>query len=180
MTCGTAVSLEREPGEGGGWRKALVLGIRLFATFALWGVHLQGLLTTTMILSFLSFPSPPFALCTVFGEPHLPCPVISRCPSLSPCPVSSWPSLFFLPWGALDGGGVCCCGEGVEEAVGEGEWEWGFAAPFPLLPLEEEDPGSRGLLVGVGGLGVGSFAHLLLLAHIFQSVLGVVACCLTA
>ena len=51
-------------------------------------------------------------------------------------------------------------------------------APCPLLPLEEGDPGSRGLLVGVGVLGVGGFGHLLLLAHISQSVLGVVACCL--
>ena len=53
-------------------------------------------------------------------------------------------------------------------------------APCPFLPLEEGDPGSRGLLVGVGVLGVGSFGHLLLLAHISQSVVGVVACCLMA
>ena len=56
----------------------------------------------------------------------------------------------------------------------------GFVSPCPLLPLEEGDPGSRGLLVGVGVLGVGGFGHLLLLAHISQSVLGVVACCLLA
>jgi hypothetical protein len=38
--------------------------------------------------------------------------------------------------------------------------------------LEEEHRRSRGLLVGVGVLGVGGFGHLLLLAHISQSVLG--------
>ena len=48
-------------------------------------------------------------------------------------------------------------------------------APCPLLPLEKEGPGSRGLLVGVGVLGVGGFGHLHLLAHISHSVLGVVA-----
>ena len=48
-------------------------------------------------------------------------------------------------------------------------------APCPLLALEKEGPGSRGLLVGVGALGVGGFGHLLLLAHISQSVLGVVS-----
>ena len=37
----------------------------------------------------------------------------------------------------------------------------GFVAPCPLLLLEEEDPGSRVLLVGVGVLGVGGFGHLL-------------------
>jgi hypothetical protein len=42
--------------------------------------------------------------------------------------------------------------------------------------LEEEHRRSRGLLVGVGVLGVGGFGHLLLLAHISQSVLGVVSC----
>ena len=41
--------------------------------------------------------------------------------------------------------------------------------PCPLLPLEEEGPGSRELLVGVGVLGVGGFGHVLLLAHISQS-----------
>ena len=46
--------------------------------------------------------------------------------------------------------------------------------------LEEGDPSSRGLLVRVGVFGVGGFGHLLLLAHISQSVLGVVACCLLA
>ena len=79
---------------------------------------------TTMFLSLLSFPSPPSALCTVFGERGLPYPVISPCSSLSPCPLSSGPSLFFLPWGALGGGGACCCREGVEEGAGEEEWEW--------------------------------------------------------
>ena len=53
-------------------------------------------------------------------------------------------------------------------------------APCPLLPLEEEGPGSRGLPVGVGALGVGGFGHLLLLAHISQSVLGIVSCCMLA
>ena len=48
-------------------------------------------------------------------------------------------------------------------------------APCPLVPLEEEGPGSRGLLVGVGVLGVGGFGHLLLLVHMSQSVLGVVS-----
>ena len=33
-------------------------------------------------------PLPPSALCTVFGERGLPCPVTSPCVSLSPCPVS--------------------------------------------------------------------------------------------
>ena len=56
----------------------------------------------------------------------------------------------------------------------------GFVSPCPLLPLEEADPGPRGLLVGVGVLSVGGFGHLLLLAHVSQSVLGVVACCLLA
>ena len=51
----------------------------------------------------------------------------------------------------------------------------GFVAPCPLLPLEEEDPGSRGLLVGVALLGVGGFGHLLLVAPISQSVLGIVS-----
>ena len=75
-----------------------------------------------MILSLWSSPSPPSALYTVFGERGLPCPVISPCSSLSPCPVSFGPSsLFFLPWGALGGGGACCC---VEERAGEGDWEW--------------------------------------------------------
>ena len=52
-----------------------------------------------MILSLLSFPLPP-ALCTIFGERGLPCPVTSPCVSLSPCPVSSGLSLFVLPQGA--------------------------------------------------------------------------------
>ena len=47
----------------------------------------------------------------------------------------------------------------------------------PLLPPGERDPGSMGLLVGVVALGVGGFGHLLLLAHIYQAVLGVVSCC---
>ena len=50
--------------------------------------------------------------------------------------------------GALGGRGACCCGGGVEEGAGTGSGS-GFIAPYPLLPLEEEDPGSRGLL-GVG------------------------------
>ena len=48
-------------------------------------------------------------------------------------------------------------------------------AHCPLLPLEEEGPGSRGLLVAVGILGVGGFGHMLLLAHISQSFPGVVS-----
>ena len=89
-----------------------------------------------MILSLLSFPSPPSALCTIFGERGLPCPAISPCSSLSPCPISSGPSLFFLPWGALGGGGACCCGEGVEERAGQGEgrWEWGRRTLSPPSP----------------------------------------------
>ena len=43
----------------------------------------------------------------------------------------------------------------VERGKGRGRGRGrGVAAPYPLLPLEEEDPGSRGLLVGVGVLGV--------------------------
>ena len=95
-----------------------------------------------MILCCFSFPSPPSALCTVFGEPGLPCPVTSLCSSLSPCPVSSPPSPFFLPWGALGGGGACCCREGVEEGAGE-------THPAPSFPLRREilaqgDSGGRG------------------------------------
>ena len=77
-----------------------------------------------MILSRFSFPCSPSALCTVFGERGLPCPVTLLGLSLSPSPVSSPPSPFCLPWGALGGGGACCCREGVEEGVGEEEWEW--------------------------------------------------------
>ena len=87
-----------------------------------------------MILSRLSFPSPPSALCTVFGERGLPCPVTSVCLPLSPCPVSSPPSPSFLPWGALGGGGACCCREGVEEGEGEGEWEWVHRTLPPRSP----------------------------------------------
>ena len=104
--------------------------------------------------------------------------VISPCPSLSPCPVSSGPSRFFLPWGAL-GGSVLLWGGGRGGGGGRGS-ESGFVAPCPLLPLGEEYPGSRRLLVGARVLGVGGFGHLLLLAHLSQSVLGVVACCLMA
>ena len=39
-----------------------------------------------MILSRFSFPSPPSALCTVFGERGLPCRVTLLGSSLSPCP----------------------------------------------------------------------------------------------
>ena len=46
-----------------------------------------------MILSLFSFPSPPSALCTVFGKRGLPCPVTSLYSCLSPCPVSSPPSM---------------------------------------------------------------------------------------
>ena len=55
-----------------------------------------------------------------------------------------------------------------------------FVTPCPLLPLEEEDLGSRGFLVGVGVLGAGGFGHLLLLAHIIQSVVGWASCMLFA
>ena len=54
-----------------------------------------------MILPLLPFPSPPSALCTFLASAV--CPVLW---SLSPCPVSSGPSLFFLSWGALGGGGA--------------------------------------------------------------------------
>ena len=40
-----------------------------------------------MILSRFSFPCSPFALCTVFGERGLPCPVTLLGSSISPCPV---------------------------------------------------------------------------------------------
>ena len=40
----------------------------------------------------------------------------------------------------------------------------GSAHPASSFPLRREN-GSRGLLVGVGVLGVGGFGHLLLLAH---------------
>ena len=59
-------------------------------------------------------------------------------------------------------------------------WGSGTVAPCPLLPLEKEHPGSSGLLVSIGVCGVGDVGHLLLLAHISQSVLGVVAYCLMA
>ena len=52
--------------------------------------------------------------------------------------------------------------------------------PCPFFPLKEERPGSRGFLVGVGVLGVAGFGHLLLLAPISESVLGVVSCYLLA
>ena len=45
-------------------------------------------------------------------------------------------------------------GRGLGRGRGSGS---GFVSPCPLLPLEEGDPGSRGLLVGVGVLGVGGF-----------------------
>ena len=76
-----------------------------------------------MILSRFSFPSSPSALCTVCSERGLPCPATLLGSSLFPCPVSFPPSPFFLPWGALGGGGACCCREGVEEGAGEGEGE---------------------------------------------------------
>ena len=61
-------------------------------------------------------------------------------------------------------GGIGWWGSVLLWGVGRG---FGFIASCPLLPLEEEDPGSRGLLVGVGMLGVGGgFGHLLLLAHV--------------
>ena len=53
-----------------------------------------------LVLSFSSF----CALHGCWRERCLPCAVISSCSSLSPCPVSSGPSLFFLSWGALGGG----------------------------------------------------------------------------
>ena len=42
----------------------------------------------------------------------------------------------------------------------------GVIVSCPLLPLEEQDRGSGGVLVGVGVLGVGGFGRLPLLAHI--------------
>ena len=47
-------------------------------------------------------------------------------------------------------------------------------APCSLLPIEEEGLGSRGLLVGVGVLGVGGVGHLLLWP-LSQFSLGVVS-----
>ena len=117
--------------------------------------------TTTMTLSLLSFPLPASALCTIFGERGLPCLVTSPSVSLSPCPVSSGFHMFVLSRGVRSGGGTCCYGEGVG---GGGAVEVVAVAPCPLLP------GSRGLLVGIGVPGVGGFGHLLLLAHICQSV----------
>ena len=61
--------------------------------------------------------------------------------------------MFVLSWGVKGGGGVCCYGEGGREGEGVG------VVPCPLLPLEEGGPGSRGILVGVGVLGVGGFGH---------------------
>ena len=105
-----------------------------------------------MILSRFSFPCFPSALCTVFGERGLPCPVTLLGSSLSPCPVSSPPSLFFLPWGALGGGGVCCCREGVGEGAGEGEWEWvRLSLPPPSHKGRLLDPLSQ--CVRVAGVG---------------------------
>ena len=46
--------------------------------------------------STLSFPLPPSALCTIFAERGLPCPVTPPCVSLSLCPVSSGLSTFVL------------------------------------------------------------------------------------
>ena len=51
--------------------------------------------------------------------------------------------------------------------------------PCPLLP-PSEGPACKGLLVGVSVLGVGGLSHLLLLAHISQSIVGVVSCYLLA
>ena len=71
-----------------------------------------------MILSLLSFPLPPSALCTIFSERILPCPVTSACVSLPTCQVCSWLSMFALSWGLQGGGGTCCCGEGIGKGDG--------------------------------------------------------------
>ena len=69
-----------------------------------------------MILSLLSFPLPPSAICTIFGELGLPCLVTSPCVSLSTCPVSSGLSVFALS------GGPC---PGKRVAVGRGRGRGG-------------------------------------------------------
>ena len=119
-----------------------------------------------MILSVLSFPLPPSALYTIIGERGLPCllPLIvfpfppAQFPLGSPC--------LSCPWGKGQQGSMLLW----EGGRGGGGGRRGLIAPCPLLPLEEEHPGSRGLLVGVVVLGAGGFGHLLGLAHISQSV----------
>ena len=82
-----------------------------------------------MILSLLSSPLPPSALCTVFGERSLPCPVTSRCGSLSPYPVSSGLSLFSLFCGVS--GDVLLWGGGSGVGVG-------LSHPDPSFPLRRK------------------------------------------
>ena len=74
-----------------------------------------------------SFPLPPSALCTIFGQHGLPCPVTSPCVSLSSCPVSSGLSMFVLSWGVKGGGVTCCSGEGRAMGMGRGS-----SRPVPL------------------------------------------------
>ena len=102
-------------------------------------------------------------------------------PWFVPFPVPSFfPALSILSaLGALGDRVRVAVGRGYRRGWGRGSGS-GFVSPRPLIPLEEGDFGSRGLLVGVDVLGVGGFGHLLLLGHISQSVLGVVACCLLA
>ena len=50
----------------------------------------------------------------------------------------------------------------------------GSSHPVPSFPLRRKILAQWGLLVGVRVLGVGGFRHLLLLAHVSQSVLGIV------
>ena len=80
-----------------------------------------------MILSLLSFPLPPSALCTIFGERGLPCPVTSPCGSFSPCPGSSGLSLFSLSWVAN--------GRWGDMLLWGGGGGGGSLCPVPSFPL---------------------------------------------
>ena len=45
---------------------------------------------------------------------------------------SCFPALSILGALALDGGGACCCREGLQEGAGEREWEWVcLSLPYP-------------------------------------------------
>ena len=76
-----------------------------------------------MILSLLSFPLPPSALCTIFSKRGLPCPVTSPCVSFSRLPWFTW-ALRVRP--VLEGPWV---GEGLgrgggRPGVDEGPADW--------------------------------------------------------
>ena len=82
-----------------------------------------------------------------------------------------------MPRNKVENGERVVVGRGRGRGSGRGR---GVIAPYPLLPLEEQDPSSRGLLVGVSVLGVGGFGHLLVMAYMSRFVLGVDSCCLLA